>query len=225
VLNATAAIAMSLEVGAEPDDARAALAAYSGVGRRYELRGQANGVTYIDDYAHNPGKVRATLAAARNGPWGRVVAVFQPHRYTRTATLLRDFADAFEGADLVVVTGIYAAGEEPLPGVSGRLVADAISASHRTQDVEYAETRGELVTVLERVLRPGDLCLTMGAGDLTTLPGDLLERAAQPGRAPHAQPGRAPQAQPGRAPQAQPGRAPQAQPGRAPQAQPGRAPE
>jgi len=209
VLNATAAIAMSLEVGAEPDDARAALAAYSGVGRRYELRGQANGVTYIDDYAHNPGKVRATLAAARNGPWGRVVAVFQPHRYTRTATLLRDFADAFEGADLVVVTGIYAAGEEPLPGVSGRLVADAISASHRTQDVEYAETRHELVTVLERVLRPGDLCLTMGAGDLTTLPGDLLERAAQPGRAPQAQPGRAPQAQPGRAPQAQPGRAPE----------------
>jgi UDP-N-acetylmuramate--alanine ligase len=130
-----------------------------------------------------------------------VVAVFQPHRYTRTATLLRDFADAFEGADLVVVTGIYAAGEEPLPGVSGRLVADAISASHRTQDVEYAETRHELVTVLERVLRPGDLCLTMGAGDLTTLPGDLLERAAQPGRAPQAQPGRAPQAQPGRAPE------------------------
>jgi UDP-N-acetylmuramate--alanine ligase len=191
VLNATAAIAMSLEVGAEPDGARAALAAYSGVGRRYELRGQANGVTYIDDYAHNPGKVRATLATARNGPWGRVVAVFQPHRYTRTATLLRDFADAFEGADLVVVTGIYAAGEEPLPGVSGRLLADVISASHTTQDVEYAETRDELVAVLERVLRPGDLCLTMGAGDLTTLPDDLLERAAQPGRAPQAHPGRA----------------------------------
>jgi UDP-N-acetylmuramate--alanine ligase len=119
------------------------------------------------------------------------VAVFQPHRYTRTATLLRDFADAFEGADLVVVTGIYAAGEEPLPGVSGRLLADVISASHTTQDVEYAETRDELVAVLERVLRPGDLCLTMGAGDLTTLPDDLLERAAQPGRAPQAHPGRA----------------------------------
>ena len=111
VLNATAAIAMALEVGAEPDAARAALAAFSGVGRRYELRGQANGVTYIDDYAHNPGKVRATLATARQRGWGRVVAVFQPHRYSRTATLFGDFADAFEGADLVVVTGLYSAGE------------------------------------------------------------------------------------------------------------------
>jgi UDP-N-acetylmuramate--alanine ligase len=105
--------------------------------------------------------------------------------------LLADFADAFEGADLVVVTGIYGAGEEPLPGVNGKLVADAISAAHPTQAVDYAETRDELVAVLERVLRPGDLCLTMGAGDLTTLPDDLLERAAQPGRAPQAHPWRA----------------------------------
>jgi len=184
VLNATAAIAMAVEVGAEPDAARAAMAAYTGVGRRYELRGQANGITYIDDYAHNPGKVRATLAAARSGRWGRVVAVFQPHRYTRTAALFRDFANAFEGADLVVVTGLYSAGEEPVPGVNGRLVADAISASNPEQDVEYAETRAELVAVLERVLRPGDLCLTMGAGDLTTLPDDLLARAARPGTPP-----------------------------------------
>jgi UDP-N-acetylmuramate--alanine ligase len=184
VLNATAAIAMALEVGAEADAARAALAAFSGVGRRYELRGEADGVTYIDDYAHNPGKVRATLAAAGNGGWGRVVAVFQPHRYSRTATLFRDFADAFEVADLVVVTGLYSAGEQPLPGVSGRLVADAIRAAHPAQAVEYAETRAELVAALERVLRPGDLCLTMSAGDLTTLPDELLERAAQQGRAP-----------------------------------------
>ena len=174
VLNATAAIAMALEVGAEPDSARAALAAFSGVGRRYEFRGQANGVTYIDDYAHNPGKVRATLATAGNGRWGRVVAVFQPHRYSRMATLVRDFANAFDGADLVVVTGVYSAGEQPLPGVSGALVADAIRAAHPAQDVEYAATRAELVEVLERVLRPGDLCLTMSAGDLTTLPDELL---------------------------------------------------
>ncbi len=184
VLNATAAVAMALEVGANPDAARAALSAYSGVGRRYELRGQAGGVTYIDDYAHNPGKVRATLATARDGHWGRVVAVFQPHRYTRTATLLRDFADAFEGADLVVVTGIYSAGEVPLPGVNGRLLADAISAAHPAQHVEYADARGELVEVLERLLGPGDLCLTMGAGDLTTLPDELLQRASELGRAP-----------------------------------------
>jgi UDP-N-acetylmuramate--alanine ligase len=182
VLNATAAIAMAVEVGAEPDAARAALAAYVGVGRRYELRGQANGVTYIDDYAHNPGKVRATLATARNGRWGRVVAVFQPHRYTRTASMLADFAGSFQDADVVVVTGLYAAGEAPLPGVSGRLLADAIISAHPEQAVEYAETRPELVEVLERLLRPGDLCLTMGAGDITTLPGELLARASEPRR-------------------------------------------
>ena len=177
VRDATAALAMAAEVGASPGAARPALARYSGVGRRFELRGARNGVTYIDDYAHNPGKVRATLAAAQQGGWGRIVVVFEPHRYSRTAALWRDFADAFEGADTVVVTGLYAAGEDPLPGVSGRLVADAVMASHPALPVEYAETRGEVVAVLRRILQPGDLCLTMGAGDLTTLPDDLLAGA------------------------------------------------
>jgi UDP-N-acetylmuramate--alanine ligase len=177
VRNATAATAMAIEVGASPGAARAALARYSGVGRRFELRGSRDGITYIDDYAHNPGKVRATLAAAQQGRWGRIVAVFEPHRYSRTAALWRDFADAFDGADALVVTGLYPAGEEALPGVSGRLVADAVSASHPALRVEYAESRADLVAVLRRMLQPGDLCLTMGAGDLTTLPGELLAGA------------------------------------------------
>ncbi len=177
VRNATAATAMAMEVGVSPGAARAALARYSGVGRRFELRGSRDGITYIDDYAHNPGKVRATLAAAQQGKWGRIVAVFEPHRYSRTAALWRDFADAFDGADAVIVTGLYPAGEEPLPGVSGRLVADAVSASHPAMRVEYAESRPDLVAVLRRMLQPGDLCLTMGAGDLTTLPGELLAGA------------------------------------------------
>ena len=138
------------------------------------MRGSKDGVTYIDDYAHNPGKVRATLAAAQQGHWGRIVAVFEPHRYSRTAALWQDFADAFDGADVVVVTGLYGAGEEPLPGISGRLVADAVSASHPALRVEYAEDRADVVAVLRRMLQPGDLCLTMGAGDLTTLPTELL---------------------------------------------------
>ena len=138
--------------------------------------GTKDGVTYIDDYAHNPGKVRATLAAAQQGHWGRIVAVFEPHRYSRTAAFWQDFADAFDGADAVVVTGLYSAGEEPLPGVSGRLVADAVSASHPALPVEYAESRTELVAVLRRMLRPGDLCLTMGAGDVTTLPTSCWRR-------------------------------------------------
>jgi UDP-N-acetylmuramate--alanine ligase len=177
VRNATAATAMAVEVGAAPGAARAALARYSGVGRRFELRGSRDGITYIDDYAHNPGKVRATLAAAQQGQWGRIVAVFEPHRYSRTAALWRDFADAFDGADAVIVTGLYPAGEDPLPGVTGRLVADAVSASHPALRVEYAESRPDLVAVLRRMLQPGDLCLTMGAGDLTTLPGELLAGA------------------------------------------------
>ena len=179
VRNATAALTMASLVGAPVGAARAALAGYRGVGRRFELRGSRDGVTYIDDYAHNPGKVRATLAAAQQGHWARIVAVFQPHRYSRTAALWRDFAEAFDGADALVVTGLYAAGEEPVPGVSGRLVADAVSASRSTLPVEYAETRPELVAVLKRMLRPGDLCLTMSAGDLTTLPSQLLGGAGQ----------------------------------------------
>jgi UDP-N-acetylmuramate--alanine ligase len=170
-------VAMAVEVGASPDAARTALAGYRGVGRRFEWRGSRGGVTYIDDYAHNPGKVRATLAAARQGEWGRIVAVFEPHRYSRTAALWRDFADAFDGADALVVTGLYPAGEEPLPGVSGRLVAEAVRASHPGLPVEYAETRGDVVAVLSRLLQPGDLCLTMGAGDVTTLPAELLAGA------------------------------------------------
>lgn len=178
VRNATAALAMATELGVSPVAARAALARYSGVGRRFELRGSRDGVTYIDDYAHNPGKVRATLAAAQQGHWSRIVAVFEPHRYSRTAALWQELGDAFEGADLVVVTGLFAAGEDPIPGVSGRMVADAVSASHPGTPVEYAETRSEVVAVLRRVLKRGDLCLTMGAGDLTTLPAEMLEAPA-----------------------------------------------
>ncbi len=177
IRNAVAALATAAEIGVGPDVAREALAAYAGVGRRFERRGVRDGVTYVDDYAHLPSEVRATLAAARQGNWERVVAVFQPHRFSRTAALGRDFGPAFEGADVVVVTAIYAAGEEPMPGVSGRVVADAAQASQPSRRVEYAETRSDVVGMVRSLLRPGDLCLTMGAGDLTTLADDLLAAA------------------------------------------------
>ncbi|HYA44791.1 MAG TPA: UDP-N-acetylmuramate--L-alanine ligase [Acidimicrobiales bacterium] len=182
VRNATAALAVALEVGAPVDAVRGALGSFAGVSRRFELRGSYGGVTYIDDYAHLPGKVRAALGAARQQSWGRVIAVFQPHRYSRTAALWRDFADAFEGADMLVVTGIYGAGEPPRPGVSGRLVADSVRGAHPDLPVEYVEERAELVELLRHTLRPGDLCLTMGAGDLTTLPSELLGRKAEEAR-------------------------------------------
>ena len=111
--------------------AQAALARFAGVTRRFEFRGEAHGVTFVDDYAHLPTEVRAALATARTGGWSRIVAVFQPHRFSRTAALASHSARAFADADVLVVTDIYSAGEPPVPGVSGRLVADAVRPQTR----------------------------------------------------------------------------------------------
>jgi UDP-N-acetylmuramate--alanine ligase len=119
--------------------------------------------------------VRAALSAARDGGWRRVVAVFQPHRYSRTASLWRDFADAFDDADLLVVTDVYGAGEQPRPGVTGKLVVQAVLDAHPGRVVAYLPRRPDLIAYLRARLAPGDVCLTMGAGDLTSLPTELLE--------------------------------------------------
>jgi UDP-N-acetylmuramate--alanine ligase len=173
--NACGAVVAGLAIGASFDDARRALERYGGVARRFEFRGERAGVTFVDDYAHLPTEVRAALAAAKDGEWRRLVAVFQPHRYSRTAALWADFADAFVDADLLIVTDIYSAGEAPRPGVSGRLILDAVLTSHPGQDAVYLPGHQELVAHLRRILQPGDLCLTLGAGDLTVLPDELLE--------------------------------------------------
>jgi UDP-N-acetylmuramate--alanine ligase len=172
--NATAAIAAAMEVGAPFESCRVALARYGGVARRFQFRGSARGVTFVDDYAHNPGKVRAVLDAARGGGWRRVICVFQPHRYTRTAALWRDFADAFAEADALVLTDVYSAGEQPQPGVSGRLVLKAVLDAHPAQNVTYLPRRADLVAHVPRLARPGDVVLTLGAGDLTTAPDEWL---------------------------------------------------
>jgi UDP-N-acetylmuramate--alanine ligase len=173
-LNAAGAAAAAVAVGADLEAVRRALARFGGVARRFEFRGEANGATLVDDYAHLPGEVAAALATARRGGWRRVVCVFQPHRYSRIAVLGADFADAFVDADELVVTDIYGAGEAPRPGVSGRLVVDAVRAAHPEADVTYLPRRAEIVDHLRRTLRAGDCCLTLGAGDLTSLAGDLL---------------------------------------------------
>jgi UDP-N-acetylmuramate--alanine ligase len=144
------------------------------VARRFESRGERDGVSYIDDYAHLPGEVRPVLAAARQGGWRRIVAIFQPHRYSRTEALWRDFADAFVDADLLVVTDIYGAGEAPRPGVNGALIASAVADAHPEQHVVYLPERGQLLEYLSGELHGGDLCLTLGAGDLTLVPDQLL---------------------------------------------------
>lgn len=173
--NACAAVAMGLMLGAPFEAARAALAKFGGVARRFEPRGEVDGITFIDDYAHLPTEVAAALAAARSGGWKRIVCVFQPHRYSRTATLWQDFGDAFVDADVLAVTDVYAAGETPRPGISGKLLVQRVLDAHPWARVAYLPHRADIVTFLRTELRAGDLCLTLGAGDLTSLPDELQE--------------------------------------------------
>lgn len=172
--NATAAFVMALELGAPPEQVVEALGHFGGVARRYEFRGSARGVTFVDDYAHIPGELSAALATAAAGGFARVVAVFQPHRYSRTATLWPLFADAFVDADVIVLTDVYAAGETPRPGVSGELVVHAVLDAHPRARVVYLPRRDDLVGFLASELRAGDVCLTLGAGDITTLGTDVV---------------------------------------------------
>ena len=178
--NAAVAAVAAVAAGAPPAAAARALARFGGVARRFEFRGEQGGVTFVDDYAHLPTEVRAVLAAARNGDWGRVVAVFQPHRYSRTAEVGEEFGAAFGDADVIVVTDVYGAGEAPVPGVSGQLVADAVRRNRPDVELHYVPGRVDLVAAVSGLLGPGDLCLTLGAGDLTSLPDELMA-AGEPG--------------------------------------------
>jgi len=172
--NALAALAMAVELGAPVEAAVRALGRYAGVARRWQFRGEAGDVTFVDDYAHLPSEVEAAVATARDGGWRRVVVVFQPHRFSRTDSLWRDFADSFTGADLLVVTDVYPAGEPPRPGVTGKLIVDAVLDAHPRARVAWLPGRRDVLGYLQRTLRPGDLCLTLGAGDLTSLPDEVL---------------------------------------------------
>ncbi|MFN0025631.1 MAG: UDP-N-acetylmuramate--L-alanine ligase [Acidimicrobiales bacterium] len=184
--NATAATAAALELGLPMDAAVRALARFAGVARRLQFRGEAGGVTFIDDYAHLPSEVAAALAALRSGGWSRLVAVFQPHRYSRIEAVGTEFRDSFVDADVAVLTEIYAAGERPRPGITGRLVANAVIDAHPWRVAAYLPHRRDLVTYLLATLRPGDCCVTLGAGDLTSLPDEvqaaLRARAGGAGR-------------------------------------------
>jgi UDP-N-acetylmuramate--alanine ligase len=153
---------------------RAALAGFGGVARRFQFRGEVGGVTLVDDYAHIPGEVAAMVSAAREGDWNRVVVMFQPHRYTRTARLWRDFADAFVDADAVVLTDVYAAGEDPQPGVSGRLLVRSVLDAHPALPVTYLPRHADVVEHALGLARPGDVLLALGAGDITTVVDEWL---------------------------------------------------
>jgi UDP-N-acetylmuramate--alanine ligase len=178
-LNAVAAAALATELGVPFADTARALAGFGGVARRFEFRGERDGVSLVDDYAHLPSEVRSMVGAARDGGWNRVIAVFQPHRYSRTARLWQDFADAFVDADVVVLTDIYPAGETPQPGVSGRLVLRAVLDAHPDTAAVYLPRHRDVVAYALRFARPGDVVLTLGAGDLTTVPDEWLRAAAR----------------------------------------------
>lgn len=176
--NAIAACALALELGAPFDALRTALAGFGGVARRFQFRGEVDGVTLVDDYAHIPGEVAAMVRAAREGDWNRVVVIFQPHRYTRTARLWRDFADAFVDADALVLTDVYGAGEAPQPGVSGRLLVQSVLDAHPALPVTYLPRHADVVSHALNLTRSGDVVLTLGAGDINTVLDEWLGAGA-----------------------------------------------
>ncbi|MBI5379071.1 MAG: UDP-N-acetylmuramate--L-alanine ligase [Nitrospirae bacterium] len=177
VANALAAVAVGLELEIPPEGIREALAGFSGVQRRFEIKGEAGGILVVDDYGHHPTEIRATLAAAKRSWDRRTVVVFQPHRYTRTRDLLSEFFTAFHQADRLLLTEIYPAGEPPIPGVSGRQIGDGVR-KHGHRDASFFETKEALVDHLLRTLEPGDLLLTLGAGDVWKVGEEVLARIA-----------------------------------------------
>ena len=175
VSNAMAAILVGLELDLPVEAIRDGLAQFSGVERRFQIRGEAGGVIVVDDYGHHPTEIRATLSGAKEG-WGcRVVVVFQPHRYTRTRDLFADFCTAFYQADVLVVTDIYPAGEAPIAGVTAQALAAGIR-EHGHRDATYAESREAAVERVAKAARPGDMVITLGAGDVWKVGAALLER-------------------------------------------------
>jgi UDP-N-acetylmuramate--alanine ligase len=173
VHNAALAATMASLAGVAHEVIAEGLSRFVGVPRRFEFRGEADGVTFVDDYAHLPSEVSAAIDAAVSGSFGRIVAVFQPHRYTRTQAVAHEFIQAFDHADVVIIAPLYSAGEMPIPGVSEKLVADVVrSAGH--PDLHLVERVEDLATTVNALLVEGDVCLTMGAGDLTTLPDELI---------------------------------------------------
>ena len=174
LLNALGAIAAALVWGMDFETAASILEGFHGAHRRLERVGEAKGVRVFDDYAHHPTELKATLKAAAMIEARRRIIVFQPHRYTRTKLLAKEFGDAFQGADQFYLLPIYSAGEKPIPGVTSRLIAEAVEAAGGFQP-KLAADFAEALTLLQREVEAGDLVLTLGAGDVWRLGPQLLE--------------------------------------------------
>ena len=175
VMNFAAALAMAIGLGVDPAVACTAAAAFRGVARRFTERGEFRGSLLIDDYAHLPAEISTTIDAVRLHPalTGRVVAVFQPNRYHRIATMADSYADCFAQADRIVITEVYASGTQKIDGVTGELVVNAIRSVNQDVDVVWAPSRADTVAAVESWITPGDICISMGCGDIESFPDDL----------------------------------------------------
>ena len=174
LLNALAAIAVGLEADVPFARIAEALAEFQGAERRFQMRGEEQGVMVVDDYGHHPTEIAAVIAAARAGIDRRVVVVFQPHRYSRTSQLMHEFGDALGAADEVVLTDIYSAGEAPIPGVTIEALADAVRASAPCP-VHVVKSLEALPAAVSALSRSGDLVVTLGAGSIGTVGDRILE--------------------------------------------------
>jgi UDP-N-acetylmuramate--alanine ligase len=176
VLNATSVVALAITLGVPFEVIAASLERFGGVARRLDFRGRHGGATFVDDYAHIPNEIAAVLDALRSSGDGfsRIVAVFQPNRYRRMALMSPEYRDAFVGADLTVITDIYPSGDAPIPGVTGKLVVNAILDAHPYQQVVWLPRRHDLIEFLAREVRSGDVCVSMGCGDVASLPSEVL---------------------------------------------------
>ncbi|MFQ5418433.1 MAG: UDP-N-acetylmuramate--L-alanine ligase [Myxococcota bacterium] len=178
VLNALATIAVALELDVPFAGAAEALASFAGIERRFELKGEVEGIRVVDDYAHHPAEIAATLASARGMHSGRIIAAFQPHRFTRTRDVWNEFIPAFNDAEVLFLSEIYAAGEEKIVGVEAAPLVDAIR-SHGHGDARFIADLDDLLDALVREVRPGDLVLILGAGSISTLGARLVGRLSE----------------------------------------------
>ena len=178
VYNALAAIATAVELNLDFSVTKEALKTFEGVKRRFQIKGEFNRITLVDDYGHHPTEIKATLSAAKNIWERRLVVVFQPHRYTRTRDLFKDFLTAFNQADILLLTDIYPAGEDPLPGVNAETLCHEIR-EHGHKNVYYHPQKEETVDYLTKLLQPGDVIITLGAGNIWQLGEQLLQNLRQ----------------------------------------------
>jgi UDP-N-acetylmuramate--alanine ligase len=175
ISNALSVIALGLELGIDLKFIKAALCGYKGAKRRLEVKFKDESYTIIDDYAHHPTEIKATLKAANNLKAKRMIAIFQPHRFTRTQLLLDEFSKSFDDADYLIITDIYAASEMPIPGVDGFNLSEKVKGHAKDKEV-YFIPKEEIINKVTEMARPGDLVITLGAGDIVRLSDELAEK-------------------------------------------------